>query len=207
MYSLKQHRNHSPIIRQAQQSKLPKYIPISPCHVTPPKSHPIHPFFPQLQNIPTSYSTLHPSLLNPIFITPLLLAKDSLDLANPLPHHPKHRRKSKAPTPDPHRINEKVDQRPITDAERQEDAKVSPFILRLNIQRRQIINTRAILTVPTVRRSIWVCEVTRRARNKGRSIRRTCRARRRIEIRCFSLGAHNRLGRQRSSEDAADPVG
>jgi hypothetical protein len=68
-------------------------------------------------------------------IAPLLLLLLPLHPINNLTHRAEKLTKPKAPPLNPNAPNEKVHQRPVTDAEREEDAKIAPLIARLDIER------------------------------------------------------------------------
>jgi hypothetical protein len=65
----------------------------------------------------------------------LLLLPLPLHLISNVTHCSKQLTKPKAPPLNPNAPNKEVHQRPIADAEREEDAKVAPLIARLNIER------------------------------------------------------------------------
>ena len=85
--------------------------------------------------------------------------KQPLNSTNSLPHNPKNRPKPKTPTPNPHGIDKNVHQRPITNAETQEDPKISPFVLGLDVERAHVVDARAVLAVSTVTCGFWIGEV------------------------------------------------
>ncbi len=99
---------------------------------------------------------IHPLRLGPLrrLFLPFLIKKP-LNLR----YDPEIRPKSKTPTPNPHGTNEKVHQRPVTNAETQEDSKVSPLVLGLDVERSHVVDTGAVLAVSAVSCGFWIDEV------------------------------------------------
>jgi len=64
----------------------------------------------------------------------LLASHHTLDLRNALPKNAKQLAKPKTPALDPNAPDEEVHQRPIAEAEGQEDAKVSPLVASLDVE-------------------------------------------------------------------------
>jgi len=85
--------------------------------------------------------------------------KQPLNSTNSLPHNPKNRPKPKTPTPNSHSINEKVHQRPVTNAESQEDPKISPLVLELDVERAHVVDAGAVLAVSAISCGVGVHEV------------------------------------------------
>jgi len=98
-----------------------------------------------------------PGLLHLLLI---LSFEQLLDSPYQLPHTSKHISKAEAPPLNPDRVNEKVHQRPITDAEREEDAEIPPLISRLDVQRPHIVDPGAVLAVSTIGCGIGVSKIS-----------------------------------------------
>lgn len=87
------------------------------------------------------------SLVLPFLLSLLLPTPRTLHLFHSSTHSFEQLPKPKAPPLDPHAPHEKIHQRPVTDAKRQEDAKVSPFVARADVDRGEVVVAHGVGTV------------------------------------------------------------
>ena len=150
---------------------------------------------------------VHHSSLTLTLLLLLLTTCHTLDLTHDLAHTTEQLAEPKAPPLDPHAPNEKVYQRPVTTAKREEDAKVSPLVARLDVDGGQIVVSNRIRTVLASIRCVRVEQVARCLRDERLRVLATCLARRGVEDCSLGLLALHGDAVESSAEDAADPVG
>jgi len=141
-----------------------------------------------------------------LFLVILSFKHPLLNSTNRLSSSLKNITKPEMPPSNPSRVNEEVYQSPITNAEAEEDSKVPPLVIWRDIQRIQIINSRAKLAVSTIRSRTRIRKVARRSVGESSSVGATGHSRRWVEICCFIGGAANQGIVECCCEDTADPV-
>lgn len=111
----------------------------------------LYPFYPCL--CPNSRPHTRFSLLLPF-------RKQPADCVDSLGYKAIQVAKPEAPAPDSNCVDQKVNERPIANAESKEDAKVSPFLAGFDVQRCEKFRPCSIGTVSTVRRGGLVREIS-----------------------------------------------
>jgi hypothetical protein len=137
----------------------------------------------------------------------ILSFKHPLNSTNRLSSSPKNISKTEMPSSNPNCVNEEVYQSPITNAEAEEDTKVPPLVIWRDIQRIQIINSRAKLAVSTIRSRTRIRKVARRSVGESSSVGATGQSWLWVEICCFVGGAADRGIVECCGKDTANPVG
>lgn len=104
---------------------------------------------------------------------------------NSLPQSTEKRGEAESPPPDPHGVDEEVNQEPVADAEGEEDTEVRPLVLRLDVERAHEVDAGGERAVSALGRGIRVNEVPACAIDEVLRIRETSRSRRGVEVGCF----------------------
>lgn len=91
-----------------------------------------------------------PSLVLIFRLLTFFTLENSLDLTDSLISAAEDISESKAPALDPYGIDEEIHERPITDAEGQEDAKIAPSLLICDVQRREVLVSDGIWAILAV---------------------------------------------------------
>jgi len=103
-----------------------------------------------------------------------------------------YRGEPERPSTDPHSVDEEVDQDPVTHAEAEEDTKVSPLVLWLDVERSHKVYTGGELAVPAIGSRVRVNEVAAGLIDEVLRIYCTGGSRRRVEICSFLRQAAHR---------------
>lgn len=136
----------------------------------------------------------------------LSLLERLLHQIDQLPGQSEQVAKAKAPPSNTNSVDEEVNQRPIANAEGKEDTEVLPLVARHHIESRQVINTRTVRAVATVRRSIRVGKVAGRRIGESGSVGTASHSGWWVEESGFRWCALNGCLAQGSGEDTTDPV-
>ena len=126
---------------------------------------------------------------------------------NTLPKRAEEGRKSESPSADPHGVDEEVDEEPVAHAEGEEDAKVGPLVLGLDIERAHEVDARGELAVSARRSRVRVQQFAAGFAEEVLRVRSTRGSRGRVKVGCFLGRAVHRGIVQGGGQDAPDPVG
>lgn len=130
-----------------------------------------------------------------------------LQLVYHLPRRSKQLPKPKAPPLDPHTPDKEVHQRPITDAERKEDAEVSPLLIGLNVECGEVVVAGRVGAVHAAACGVRVEEVARSLLEEVGGVCGTGLAGWCVELCGLLRSALDRDAVEGCCEDTTDPVG
>lgn len=154
---------------------------------------------------PLQHSIALNSILLPLPLLPLSL-KQPLESCNRLPSRAEEIPKSKAPAADAYRVDEKVDESPVTNTESQEDPKILPLVSGHDVERGHVVNSGTVHAIPAIACCVWIQEIPCTPGYEIARVGLTRRAGRRVEIRSFGSGATHGRVVQCGGENAPDPV-